>query len=295
MGVKFCTNTKIGRDITLNQLRENCDAVLVASGAWENAKLNCPGEELEGVLGAVDFLRDVDKFDFKGYKVAVVGGGDIAMDACRTSVRLGADTVYNIYRRTIDEMPANKIEIAEAGEEGVIFKNLANPIEIIGDEGKAKAIRLQAMELGEPDASGRRSPAAVLGKEETIKIDAVIVAIGQKPNGFGFEEIEKTKWGTIFSDGQTFKTNLEGVFASVPGKELSASQVIGQPVLDIAALSGLCASKSEARRLLQQGGLSINQLRVSDPAATVAPEMLIEGRIMVLRSGKKAYCLVKTV
>ena len=214
MGVVFKNNTKIGRDIKLNDLRDNFDAVIIAAGAWASMNLNCPGEEFDGVISAVDFLRDVDKYNFGGKKVAVVGGGDIAMDACRTSVRLGADEIYNIYRRTKNEMPANIIEINEAEEEGVIFKNLTNPIEIIGDENnKVKAVRLQIMELGEPDNSGRRSPVPVIGKEEIIEADNVIVAIGQKLNNAGFEEITQTKRGTIIADEHTFCTNLDGVFA----------------------------------------------------------------------------------
>jgi formate dehydrogenase major subunit len=135
------------------------------------------------------------------------------MDACRTAVRLGADVVYNIYRRTKNEMPAEEIEITEAEEEGVVFKNLTNPIEIIGKDGKVSAIRLQMMELGEPDASGRRSPVAVPGKEETLDVDAVLVAIGQKTNISGLEELEMTRWKTLAADEHTFRTNLEGVFA----------------------------------------------------------------------------------
>jgi len=215
MGVKFFNNIKIGEDknITLDYLRENYNAVIVAVGAWSSVKLRCAGEELDGVLSAVDFLKDVESYDFAGKNIAVVGGGDIAMDACRTSVRLGAANVYNIYRRTKNEMPANIIEITEAEEENVIFKNLANPIEITGENGKVKSVRLQIMELGEPDASGRRSPVPVEGKEEIIEADNVIIAIGQKFNNSGFEKLEKTKWGTVIADETTFLTNLDGVFA----------------------------------------------------------------------------------
>ena len=212
-GVKFCNNMRIGRDMTLDELRDDFDAVIVAVGAWKSTALKCPGEELDGVLPVVDFLKDAGAYDFRGYKVAVVGGGDIAMDACRTCARLGASEVYNIYRRTKNEMPANKNEIHEAEEEGVIFKNLTNPIEIIGESGKVRAVRLQIMELGEPDSSGRRSPAPVAGKEEMVEVDGVIVAIGSKTDNFGLEKIEQTQWGTISADENTFGTNLDGVFA----------------------------------------------------------------------------------
>jgi len=216
MGVEYKNNFKIGRDTTLEKLKEDYNAVVVAVGAWSSTGLRCKGEELDGVLGGIDFLCDVatgNHSDFKGRKVAIVGGGNTAMDACRTAVRLGASEVYNIYRRTKNEMPAEEIEIIEAEEEGVIFKNLTNPIEVIGKDGKVTAIKLQIMELGEPDASGRRAPVAVDGKEEIIGLDTVIVAIGQKLSGEGFESVEKTKWQTIAADEQTFQTSIEGVFA----------------------------------------------------------------------------------
>ena len=213
MGVQLRNNVRIGCDITLDELRAQYDAVIVAVGAWTSTALRCPGEDLEGVVGGIDFLREYAKYDFTGRGVAIVGGGNTAMDACRTAIRLGADAVYNIYRRTKNEMPAEKIEIIEAEEEGVIFKNLTNPIEIAGENGRVKAVRLQVMELGEPDASGRRSPVPVPGKEEVIEIDTMIIAIGQKTDMQGLEALEKTRWGTLLADENTFLTNLPGVFA----------------------------------------------------------------------------------
>ena len=213
-GVTFRNNVRIGRDVTFAELQTQNDAVIVAIGAWTSTGLRCPGEEADGVLGGIYFLRDTEKYDFKGKSVAIVGGGNTAMDACRTAVRLGADNVYNIYRRTRDEMPAEEIEIVEAIEEGVIFKNLTNPIEIIADSGgTVSKMRLQIMELGEMDASGRRSPVPVEGKEEVLDVDIVIAAIGQKPDVGGFETIERTRWGTLVADEHTFCTNVEGVFA----------------------------------------------------------------------------------
>ncbi len=216
LGVKMINNVKIGRDLTLNWLRNNYDAVIVAVGAWTSSGLRCPGEELAGVFGGIDFLRDVAllKPVNIGHKVAIVGGGNTAMDACRTAIRLGVKEVYNVYRRTRDEMPAEEIEIKEAEEEGVIFRYLTNPIEVVDDgNGKVKGLRLQIMELGEPDASGRRAPIAVEGKEEFLEVDNVIAAIGQKLDACGLEDIEQTKWRTIIADSQSFLTNLEGVFA----------------------------------------------------------------------------------
>lgn len=134
------------------------------------------------MLGGIDFLREVSLGNAPdiGKKVAVVGGGNTAMDACRTAVRLGAEEVYVVYRRTRNEMPAEDIEIEEAMEEGVTFKFLTNPAEILGENGRVKAVKLQVMELGEPDASGRRSPVPVEGKFEMLEVDTVIAAIGQK-------------------------------------------------------------------------------------------------------------------
>ncbi|MCL2839108.1 MAG: FAD-dependent oxidoreductase [Oscillospiraceae bacterium] len=215
MGVKFYNNTKIGRDVTLDELRGKFDAVIVAVGAWSSVGLGCPGEDLDGVIGGIDFLRDVDLNDkvFIGRKVAVVGGGNTAMDACRTAVRLGADAVYNVYRRTRNEMPAQEIEIIEAEEEGVIFKDLTNPIEVLGEDGLVKAVRLQIMELGEPDELGRLTSTPVAGQEETIEIDTLIVTIGQKLDGVGLEVLKQTNRGTIIADEHTFQTNIDGVFA----------------------------------------------------------------------------------
>ncbi|MCL2873935.1 MAG: FAD-dependent oxidoreductase [Defluviitaleaceae bacterium] len=215
MGITFRNNIKVGKDLTLDYLKSEYDAVVVSAGAWASTDLRCPGEELEGVIGGIDFLRKValNETLHLGSKVAIVGGGNTAMDACRTAVRLGATEVYNIYRRTKNEMPAEEIEIIEAEEEGVIFKNLTNPIEVIGRDGKVAAIRLQVMELGEPDASGRRSPVAVDGAEETIEVDTVIVAIGQKASLEGFEELTFTKWGTIVADEKTYLSSTDKVFA----------------------------------------------------------------------------------
>ncbi len=214
-GVKMENNIKIGTDITLSQLREKHDAVVVAIGAWNNMGLRCKGEDLTGVMGGIEFLRKVALGQPSGIgkSVAIVGGGNTAMDACRTAVRAGAENVYVIYRRTRDEMPAEDIEIDEAIEEGVTFKFLTNPAEIIGENGKVSAVKLQVMELGEPDASGRRSPVPVEGKFETLQVDSVICAIGQKVNVSGFEELELNSRGIISADEHTFATSVPGVFA----------------------------------------------------------------------------------
>lgn len=215
VGVILRNNVKIGEDITLFELRDKHDAVIVAVGAWNNMGLRCKGEELDGVMGGIEFLRKIALGEPSGIgkSVAVVGGGNTAMDTCRTAVRAGAENVYVIYRRTRDEMPAEDIEIEEAMEEGVTFKFLTNPAEIIGENGKVSAVKLQVMELGEPDASGRRSPVPVEGKFEILPVDTVICAIGQKVNVSGFEELELNSRGIISADERTFATSLPGVFA----------------------------------------------------------------------------------
>ncbi|MDR1067535.1 MAG: FAD-dependent oxidoreductase [Clostridiales bacterium] len=215
MGVKFVNNAKIGYDITFEHVRKQHDAIVTAIGAWTSAKLRCHGEDLEGVIGGIDFLRGVARGEtmMTGGKVAVVGGGNTAMDASRTAVRLGASKAYLIYRRSRAEMPAEDIEIEEAAEEGVIFNFLTNPIEILGENGRVKGIRLQRMRLGEPDASGRRAPEPIEGDELTLEVDAVITAIGQGVEPKGFEALEKTRRNTICASEGSYRASMEGVFA----------------------------------------------------------------------------------
>ncbi|MBR3788237.1 MAG: FAD-dependent oxidoreductase [Firmicutes bacterium] len=215
MGVEIITDTKIGVDIPFDSVREDFDAVLLGIGAWVSTGVGCEGEDADGVIGGIDFLRKVVRNEEieLGERVAIVGGGNTAMDACRTAVRLGAKEVYNIYRRTKDEMPADRVEIEEAEEEGVIFKNLTNPIEVLKDEnGHAWAVKLQVMELGEPDESGRRRPVPVKGKTETIEIDTMILAIGQAVDASIFD-CDKTRKNAIAYDKDTFMTSIPGVFA----------------------------------------------------------------------------------
>lgn len=215
-GVKLCNNMKLGRDITLDTLKADNDAVILAPGAWKSSPMRVKGEELAGVYGGIDFLRSVIKGSPVeiGERVAVCGGGNTAMDACRTAVRLGAKEVYVIYRRTEKEMPADELEIKESKEEGVIYKFLTNPIEIHEENGKVSGMTLQLMELGEPDASGRRKPVAIEGKTEFIALDNVIMAIGQKLDKDEFDGVVGlTDRGTIAADEDTFMTDLDGVFA----------------------------------------------------------------------------------
>lgn len=215
LGVKMINGVKLGKDFTVASLKAQNDAVIVAVGAWKSSSMRTPGEELDGIYGGIDFLRAVAlKQEINiGDKVVICGGGNTAMDACRTAVRLGAKEVYCVYRRTRNEMPAEDIEITEAEEEGVQFKFLTNPISFNGKDGKVKSVTLQLMELGEPDASGRRRPVAIEGKTEELDIDSVIVAIGQKLVNEDVNELKLTDRGNIEADIDTFKTNIEGVFA----------------------------------------------------------------------------------
>lgn len=215
LGVKMINGVKLGKDFTVASLKAQNDAVIVAVGAWKSSSMRTPGEELDGIYGGIDFLRAVAlKQEINiGDKVVICGGGNTAMDACRTAVRLGAKEVYCVYRRTRNEMPAEDIEIAEAEEEGVQFKFLTNPISFNGKDKKVKSVTLQLMELGEPDASGRRRPVAIEGKTEELDVDSVIVAIGQKLVNEDVSELKLTDRGNIEADIDTFKTNIEGVFA----------------------------------------------------------------------------------
>ena len=215
LGVEMKNNFRIGRDVTFEEFKNSYDAVVLAIGAWESMPIGCPGEELDGVMGGIDFLRQVAMGEKPaiGDQVAVVGGGNTAMDACRTAVRLGAKEVYVVYRRTEAEMPAEQLEIDEAREEGVIYKFLTHPAEIIGENGRVKEIKLQVMELGEPDESGRRRPVPVEGKFETLPVTCVISAIGQKANVAGFEGIELNRKGIISADETSYRTSMPGVFA----------------------------------------------------------------------------------
>ncbi len=215
-GVEMKNGVKLGKDIDFDTLTKTYDAVLIAIGAWTSVPMGVKGEELEGVEGGIYFLEKLGLGEkpVVGERVAVCGGGNTAMDACRTAVRLGAKEVYVIYRRTRNEMPAADIEIEEAEEEGVIFKFLTNPLEIYGENGHVTGIKLQKMELGEPDESGRRRPVPIEGAVEDIKVDNVLMAIGQVANCDGVKGVDLTRKGTVICDEMTFRTNVDNVFAA---------------------------------------------------------------------------------
>ncbi|MBQ6936860.1 MAG: FAD-dependent oxidoreductase, partial [Clostridia bacterium] len=216
MGAEFNYNKKLGKDFTIAELKEKYDAVFVATGAWKSSSLRCDGDNASGVIGGIDMLYKVangENVDL-GKKVAVVGGGNTAIDAVRTAVRLGAESVTLIYRRTESEMPAEKDEIKDAKEEGVNFKFLVAPLNVVTENGKVKGINLQKMELGEPDSSGRRSPVAIDGETEILYCDTIISAIGQQVVSEDVKELELTKKGTVSADENSFITSIDGVFAA---------------------------------------------------------------------------------
>ena len=216
MGVEFKCGVEVGKDVTLAQLREQgYKGFYLAIGAQKSAPMNLPGEELEGVFGGVDFLREVNlgKTPGIGKRCAVVGAGNVAMDVCRTAVRLGAEETYIVYRRSQAEMPADPEEAEEAMEEGVQFRFLNAPVEILGENGKVTGLKVEIMALGEPDEKGRRKPVGT-GKFETIEVDSVIGAIGQKVDlgALDLGHAVTTKKGTVEADALTYQSGESDIF-----------------------------------------------------------------------------------
>jgi glutamate synthase (NADPH/NADH) small chain len=227
MGVQFITNCIVGKTLSQeNLIREGFQGIFVAGGAGLPNFMHIPGENLSGVLSANEYLTRVNLMGanrpetdtpvLPGKNVAVIGGGNTAMDSVRTARRLGAEKAMIIYRRSQEEMPARQEEVRHAKEEGVIFKNLYNPIQYLGDEqGRVKQVVLQQMALGDPDASGRRQPLEIPGATETLNIDLAIVAIGVSPNPLvpqAFQGLKITKWGTI-AVADTLQTDQPEIYA----------------------------------------------------------------------------------
>lgn len=228
MGVKFVTNCIVGKTISHEDLKEaGFKGLFAASGAGLPNFMNIPGENLIGVLSCNEFLTRVNLMDAanpesdtpvqKGKKVAVIGAGNTAMDAVRTARRIGAEKAMIVYRRSEEEMPARLEEIKHAKEEGIDFLTLHNPIKYEGDEnGHVQRMLLQKMELGEPDASGRRRPVAIEGATEWVEVDEVIVSVGVSPNPLipsSFKGLEISKWGTIVVNEDTMQSDLPDVYA----------------------------------------------------------------------------------
>ena len=228
LGVRIETNVVIGKTITVDELlgEYGYEAVFIGSGAGLPKFMGIPGETLKGVYSANEFLTRVNLMRAgraesdtpvqRGRRVAVVGGGNVAMDAARCARRLGAEVTV-VYRRTRDELPARREEVEHAMEEGIVFNFLTNPVAVLGDEqGWVQAVRCLRMELGEPDASGRRRPVEVPGSEHDLEMDAVIMALGTSPNPLirdTTEGLETQRWGGIVVEEETGRTSREGIYA----------------------------------------------------------------------------------
>lgn len=251
MGVKLITNAVVGRAMSVDELfEEGFDAVFIGSGAGLPQFLNIPGENLLGVYSANEYLTRINLM--KAYlpeydtpikpakRVAVVGGGNVAMDAARCAKRMGAEEVYIVYRRSLDELPARKEEVHHAMEEEIVFKLLNNPIAVIGDEnGKVKGIECLQMELGEPDESGRRRPVEVKGSNFVLDVDTVIISIGTSPNPLiksTTEGLETNKKGCIVAD-EDAATSRKGVFAGGDAVTGAATVILAMGAGKTAAVS----------------------------------------------------------
>ena len=228
-GVRFVTNTRIGEALTVDDLLRDYDAVFLGTGSGVEASMDIPGEKLQGVYQATEFLvranvppemlpPDRRSKPLVGRRVAIIGGGDTAVDCARSSIRLGADEVTIVYRRTEAEMPGNKVERGVSIDEGVAIRYLEAPVEFIGDDaGHVAAMKVIRMRLGEPDKSGRRSPVPVEGSEFVEPIDTVVLAVGYWPDplmGNTTPNLATRKWGLIVADEETGATTREGVFAA---------------------------------------------------------------------------------
>ena len=259
MGIKIESNVLVGRTRTIKELmdEDGFDAVFVGTGAGLPKFMGITGENLCSVFSANEYLtrsnlmkaydeKDAKTPYFHAKRVAVLGGGNVAMDSARTALRLGADKVDIIYRRTMDEIPARKEEVQHAIEEGVNFMLLSQPVEIIGDEnGFVTKLKIRRCKLGEPDASGRRSPVEIDGSDFEKDYDAVIVSIGNASNPLikkTTPEIETNKRGNFIVDGETNETSMKGVFA---GGDI----VLGSATVILAMGQGRKAAKAINRYL----------------------------------------------
>ncbi len=228
MGVKFENNFIVGRTASMEDLKEDgFEGFFTGSGAGLPRFMNIPGENYIGILSSNEYLTRVNLMDaanpatdtpiISGKNVAVIGGGNTAMDSVRTAKRLGAKRAMIVYRRSMEEMPARVEEVKHAQEEGIEFLNLTNPVEYFADEtGRVNKMRVQKMELGEPDSSGRRRPVVIEGSEYDIEVDTVVVSVGVSPNPLipsSLPQLETTRWGTIVVDEEKLQTSIPEMFA----------------------------------------------------------------------------------
>lgn len=279
-GVEFKVNMEVGKDITWEELRSNHDAVYVAVGAHSNLALGIPDEDAKGVVDVLRFLWDVKTGERKdiGSVVGVIGGGDAAIDAARTAFRLGCNKVMILYRRTRAEMPADNEEIEEALREGIEIHYLVAPKLVLVKSGKVRGVECIKMELGEVDQSGRRRPVPVEGSEFTLELDALIPAIGQKPD-LGFipagKGVEISSRGTIVADPDTYQTGDPAVFAG--GDALTGPSIVVQ-----AMYAGKIAAESIHRFL--RGKPVTREFSVTKPHVSVAPMEIDPEEIPVTRA-----------
>jgi glutamate synthase (NADPH/NADH) small chain len=260
LGVSIRTNVVIGKLFTIEELLAEYDAAFLGTGAGLPMMMNIPGENYNGVYSANELLTRTNLM--KGYlfpqwdtpvkvgsKVAVVGAGNVAMDAARCSLRLGADEVHIVYRRSREEVPARAEEVHHAEEEGIIFDFLTNPIELYGnDEGWVTGMRCIRMELGEPDASGRRRPIPMEGSEFDMRVDTVVMALGTRPNPLVFTEAEalkRTRWGTVEANEANGRTRMERVW--------SGGDIVTGAATVISAMGAGRVAADDMDRYLQNG------------------------------------------
>ncbi len=260
MGVKFVMNCIVGKTIGIEDFQaENYEGIFVGSGAGLPRFMNIPGENLNGILSSNEYLTRVNlmngaksNFDtpvLKGKNVAIIGGGNTAMDSVRTAKRLGAERAMIVYRRSLEEMPARVEEVHHAMDEGIEFMNLTNPLEYFGDEkGRVKQMKVQKMELGEPDESGRRRPVPIPDAIETIDTDLVIVSIGVSPNPIipsTVKGLDTTRWGTLVTN--------EGMQTSIPFIFAGGDIVRGGATVILAMGDGKVAANAMHDFILKQG------------------------------------------
>ncbi|MFP4287842.1 MAG: FAD-dependent oxidoreductase [Bacteroidales bacterium] len=250
LGVEVHYNQKLGDNLSYKKLKEEFDAVILAIGSQKGTGIGCPNDDAGNIFSGIDFLRNMEmtgqKYDFTGKKIGVIGGGNTAMDCCRTAMRCGSTDVTVLYRRTEKEMPANPIEIHESKREGVKYNFLTAPGKVNKDEaGNLQSLTCFRMELGEPDASGRRRPVKIPGSEFDMELDYILAAIGQKTevnfindiNKFSEKELKLNKWGDIDADPKTLQTSIKNVFACGDG-------VTGPATLIEAIAQGRIAAQS---------------------------------------------------
>jgi len=220
LGITATANVEFGKDFTIDFLRaEGYDAVFIAVGAWNESELKVEGRDLKGVVGGIGFLERFHTGEEVeiGNHVVVIGGGNTAIDAARSSLRLGAQTVTIVYRRSRDEMPANPAEIIAAEEENIQFQFLSAPNRVLGEDGRVAGLEVLKMRLGEPDPSGRRRPVPIEGSEEVVQCDMIVEAVGQYPDldclkQAGSPSLQVTKWNTIDAQEATLQTDVPYIF-----------------------------------------------------------------------------------